>query len=91
MKKFKIKEDKENLVIKIYYDKLNWANLSKEEGKIVVNFCPHPNKDYWEFLLDDPVKILKKAEKQFLELVVTSISGCYQITSIHLKILKNLS
>ena len=57
----------ENLVAEIYYDRVQWVQMYHNNGKLLIQFYPPPNKDYWEFPVDDAIKALEKAKNRLLE------------------------
>lgn len=59
--------DRKNCVCEIYYNHIQWAEISDENGCILVQFYPHPSQNYWEFPIDVVLEILEKAKKKFLE------------------------
>ena len=58
--------DRENCVCEIYYNQIQWAEISQENGIIMIQFYPHPHQEYWEFPMDVALAILQKAQKYFL-------------------------
>lgn len=58
--------DRENCVCEIYYDQIEWAEISQENKEIIIQFYKHPFQDYWEFPMDIALEILKQAKKKFL-------------------------
>ena len=72
MEKFRITvaslPDRENLVAEILYEGVQWAEISQETEKLVVQFYSHPRQKYWEFSLDEALEALEKAKKRMLDL-----------------------
>lgn len=70
MNKFRITvgsvPDRENLVADIIYDGFQWAEISQETDKLVIQFYSHPQKKYWEFPLDEALAAISKARKDLL-------------------------
>ena len=60
--------DKENLVAEIFYENVQWVQISQETDKMIIQFYPHTKKDYWEFPLDEALEVLERAKKRFLAL-----------------------
>jgi hypothetical protein len=58
--------DREHCVCEIYYKQIEWAEISKGDGKIMIQFYPNPSQDYWEFPFDMALHILQKAKERFL-------------------------
>ena len=59
--------DREKCVCEIYYNHVQWAEISQEDIEITIQFYPHPSEKYWEFPLDVALEVLQKAKKKFLE------------------------
>jgi len=57
--------DRENCVCEIYYQNIEWAEISQESNEVLVQFYPHPYCDYWEFPLDVALEVLSVAKKKF--------------------------
>jgi hypothetical protein len=60
--------DKENLIAEIYYNNTCWAQISQETKELLVQFYPHPQKDYWEFSLEEALCIIEQAKNKLLKL-----------------------
>lgn len=58
--------DRRNCVCEIYYDHMQWVEISHEGNEVLIQFYPHPTQDYWEFSLEIALAILSKAKKEFL-------------------------
>ncbi|NGX43352.1 MAG: hypothetical protein K940chlam7_01647 [Chlamydiae bacterium] len=56
--------DRESLVAEIYYDAVQWVEISQERGELVIQFYHHPLKDYWEFSFEEAMKILHEAKQE---------------------------
>ena len=71
MEKFRITiaslPDREYLVSEILYDGVQWAEISQETNKLIVQFYPHPRQEYWEFSLDEAMEALQQAKKELIE------------------------
>ncbi len=71
MSKFRITvaslPDRENLVSEILYDGVQWAEISQETGKLVVQFYTHPRQEYWEFSCEEAIEALTTAKKALLK------------------------
>jgi hypothetical protein len=76
MEKFRITigslPDKEQLVADIFYDNVQWAEVTQETDELIVHFYSHPRQKYWEFNLENALEILAKAKKQLLGLDIRS-------------------
>ena len=60
--------NKENLVADIYYNNLNWAQISQETEAIMIRFYPPEYTPFWEFNLDEALEILEMAKKRMIDL-----------------------
>ncbi len=58
--------DRENCVCEIYYNHIQWAEISKENEEVIIQFYSHPSQKYWEFPLEIAMEILQKAKSLFL-------------------------
>ena len=72
MEKFRVTigsvPDRENLVADIFYEGVQWAEISQETEKLLIQFYSHPREEYWEFPLDEALKVLEEAKKKFLNM-----------------------
>lgn len=60
--------DRDNLVTEIYYNNVQWAEISKEDNKTLIQFYSYPDQDYWEFPLEEALQVLESARDRFLKL-----------------------
>lgn len=58
--------DREKCVCEIYYNHIEWAEISQEGTNIMIQFYSHPSQNCWEFPIDIALEILQKAKKKFL-------------------------
>lgn len=58
--------NQEGLVAEIYYDSIQWVEITKNKEKIAIKFYPHPDKEYWEFPCEDAIKVLEQAKTKLL-------------------------
>ena len=58
--------DRENCVCEIYYNNVEWAEISQESQEIMIQFYNNSINDYWEFPFEIALEILEKAKKKFL-------------------------
>jgi hypothetical protein len=58
--------DREKCVCEIYYNHVEWAEISQENEEIMIQFYSHPSQNYWEFPIDIALEILQKAKKKFV-------------------------
>ena len=70
MEKFRITvaslPDREHLVAEILYEGIQWAEISQETGELIIQFYSHPRQKYWEFPIDEALKVLEQAKKKLL-------------------------
>ncbi|MDE3045329.1 MAG: hypothetical protein KGJ02_01600 [Verrucomicrobiota bacterium] len=57
---------RENLVAEIFYNGVQWVELSQEDKEIMIQFYSHPRQEYWEFPLDEAFAALEEAKKRFI-------------------------
>lgn len=60
--------NRENLVAEIFYEGVQWVEISQETNETMIQFYFHPRQDYWEFILDDALEALTQAKKRLLDL-----------------------
>ena len=58
--------NRENLVAEIFYENVQWVEISQETEELIIQFYSHPRQEYWEFPLDEALEALEKAKKRFL-------------------------
>ena len=58
--------DREHLVAEILYEGIQWAEISQETGELIIQFYSHPRQKYWEFPIDEALKVLEQAKKKLL-------------------------
>jgi len=59
--------DREKVVAEIYYNNVQWLEISQETDKLLIQFYPHPRQEYWEFQFDEAMATLQEAKKNLLE------------------------
>ena len=59
--------DRENLVADIIYEDVQFAEISQETGELRIQFYSHPKKRYWEFPVDEILKVIEKAKQRLIE------------------------
>lgn len=59
--------DREELVAEICFDRNQWAEISPNKGKMLVQFYAHPNKKCWEFSYEEAIKALEQAKDRLLK------------------------
>ena len=57
---------REDLVAEIFYDDDQWAQISKIDGELLVQFYSPSKDEFWEFPLDNVLLALEKAKKKLL-------------------------
>lgn len=60
--------DRERLVAEVFYEGVQWVEISQESDEVVVQFYSHPRKKHWEFTYDEAVQVLEKAKNKLLEI-----------------------
>lgn len=58
--------DRKHLVAEIFYEGIQWAEISQEKNELMIQLYSHPEKDYWEFLFNDALEILEEAKIKLL-------------------------
>lgn len=58
--------NRDNLVAEIYYNGIQWVEISKEKEQALIQFYTHPYQNYWEFSLQEAIDVLERAKKKFL-------------------------
>ena len=58
--------DRDKCVCEIYYNHVEWTEISQENSEIVIQFYSNPSQNYWEFPLDVALEVLQNAKKKFL-------------------------
>jgi hypothetical protein len=59
--------DREHLVAEIFYEEAQWAEISEEtENDIIIQFYSPPSQEYWEFPLNDAIKIIEISKKELI-------------------------
>lgn len=70
MKKFDIDitspPDRENLVAEIFYDNIQWVEISQETEELVIQFYAHPEQVCWEFSCNEALEALNQAKERLL-------------------------
>lgn len=59
--------DREKVVAEIYYDNIQWVEISQETGELLIQFYPHPKQEYWEFQFDEAMEALQEAKKMLID------------------------
>lgn len=70
MEKFRITiaslPDREEVVAEILYEEIQWVEISQETDELIIQFYSHPDREYWEFSIDEALEVLKKAKSKLL-------------------------
>ena len=76
MSKFKIDVvdylDSDAAVAEIYYDNVQYAEISLREEELMVQFYPHPSGEYWTFPCEEVIDILAQAKCKLIRSHSTS-------------------
>ncbi len=60
--------DRENLVAEIFYNNVEWVEISAEvPNEFVVAFCNKEDDSYWEFPYEEAMGVLQEAKNQLAE------------------------
>lgn len=59
--------NREHCVCEIYYNNVQWVEISKETDEPIIQFYANPRQSFWEFPLDVALEVLEKAKKRYLE------------------------
>ena len=59
---------REDLVAEIFYKKIQWAQISFEQEKLMIQFYSHPFEEYWEIPCDDALQALQLAKNNLLKI-----------------------
>lgn len=72
MKKFDITigsvPHREELVADIFYEDIQFAEISEDTGKMLIELTPKPGKDYWVFDLEEFLLVIQEAKKRLTDL-----------------------
>ena len=72
MEKFQITvaslPDREQLVAEIFYEGVQWVEISQETNEFIIQFYSHPMKKYWEFSFEEALKALELAKKRLVDM-----------------------
>ena len=70
MNKFSIEvgslPDRESLVSEIYYEDLQFAEISQETSDLIIQLYGYPNKPTWKFSLNEFQEIIEKAKQKLI-------------------------
>ncbi|MES2345428.1 MAG: hypothetical protein V4494_05790 [Chlamydiota bacterium] len=44
--------NRDQLVAEIFYEDVQWVEISQDTGELIIEFYPHPTQEYWQFPLD---------------------------------------
>ncbi|MCH1429135.1 MAG: hypothetical protein L7U87_00080 [Chlamydiales bacterium] len=58
--------DRERLVAEIFYKDEQWAEISQETPELSIQIYPSLNSEYWEFNLNEAMKVLNYAKEKLL-------------------------
>lgn len=54
-------------IAEVYYDSIQFADISWKEEEIVIKFYSHPQREYWEFPYEEALKTFEKAKGMLLK------------------------
>lgn len=60
--------NRDQLVAEIFYEDVQWVEISQDTGKLIIEFYPHPTLECWQFPLDQALEALQKAKKRLVDL-----------------------
>ena len=63
-----IPPDRENPVADIIYKHFQVAEISQETDEFIIQIYSYPDKEQWEFSLEEFQKVLEKAKQRLLEI-----------------------
>lgn len=70
MSKFRITvgslPNKDNLVADIFYERLQVAEISKENNELIIQIYFYNDRDCWEFSLEEFQKIVEEAKQRLI-------------------------
>ncbi len=59
--------DREELVAEIWQENMLVAELSQEEGRLLIDIYPNPRGGPWSFQIDELLEVLQKAKSLLLQ------------------------
>lgn len=71
--------NRKNCVCEIYYDHIQWVEISQEDREVIIEFYPHPIQDSWAFSLDAALEALSQAKKNFYTADLNKIYKSYSM------------
>jgi hypothetical protein len=57
---------REKLVAEIFYNKIQWVEISQETSELLIKFYGPLNEDCWEFPLEEAIQALEQAKMKLL-------------------------
>lgn len=58
--------DRERVVAEIFYENVQWVEISQETDELVIQFYSHPEQIYWEFSYDEALEVLNQGKKKLV-------------------------
>ena len=52
----------------VFYEGVQWIEISHEVKEMVIQFYSHPSNKYWEFPLNEALNVLEKAKEKMIAL-----------------------
>ncbi len=60
--------DREHLVAEIFYEGVQWAEISRETDELIVQFYSHPKQECWEFSFEEALHAIEQAKNKLVGL-----------------------
>lgn len=60
--------DRENLVVEVFFDDIQWAEVNQESGEFEVEFYPRPDNKPWRVPLATIVDVLERVKDELANL-----------------------
>ena len=58
--------DREGFVAEVYFESIQWAEVFKEENRVLIRFFAHPHKKHWECPCEDSIKVIEQVKMKLL-------------------------
>ena len=59
--------NREKLVAEIFFDNNEWAEINQDSGRLVVEFYPRRDGEFWRLTFDEALQALTKAKERLLK------------------------
>ena len=60
--------DRERLVAEIFFQGIQWAEISQETDELIIQFYSQPEEEAWEFHYSEALDALERAKNKLLAL-----------------------